>query len=320
MKYGKGSRMIKQEARLSLLFTASIGRESARPRTLAEAKKKNKLQDYSKSSDEEFSSSDSEDDNALGGQGSDASGPTKRPESPAMTEEQITSKMMEFQSVKRKGRVRKADMNERIIATRKEISAIQATARRIEDKVAAKCIVGRNKYSKVQQDFAEGIKEIDQELVAEKNEEKIDPDVEVRDYREVARQLKVFCVSSRGYQKLQGRLKKDTSVVGFKSLEETEIPQLQRHCTNLTRTARSSGCRRFLNNLNQLLNSMALWASGESTKYVPTTEHSMQEAEVISEKLKTLETVSSRAPLYFHPAAACTKLRDQYLPHRLVVS
>lgn len=294
-------RLKKDQARGKTVFTPySKPRSRKRKATYSgRSQKKNKMHGFTESSDEDSPKSDSEDDKGSGIQGSAASCPTNRPDNPPMTEEQIKSMIMGFQSAKREGRVQKADMNEKIIATRKEITAIQATERRIEDEVAAKCIAGRNKYSKgaIQQDFAEGIKEIDQELAAEEDDQSFDPDVEFRDYREVARQLKVFCVSSRGYQKLQGRLRKDTSVAGFKKLEETEIPQLQRHCINLTKAARSSGCRRFLNNLNQLLNSMALWASGESTGYMPTTEHSIQKADVITEKLKILEGVSSRATL-----------------------
>ena len=46
------------------------------------------------------------------------------------------------------------------------------------------------------------MKELDQELAAEEDEENFDPAKDIRDYDEVARSLPVFCVSSRGYQKL----------------------------------------------------------------------------------------------------------------------
>lgn len=141
-------------------------------------------------------------------------------------------------------------------------------------------------------DFAAGIKEIDQELAAEKDEENFDPDVEFRDYEEVARQLKVFCVSSRGYQKLQGRLKKDPVVPGFKTIAETEIPQLQAHCEYLTKAGRIASCRRFLNNLSQLLNSLALWASSDNIETKTTDDQSMQEVQMLQEGLKKLEGVS----------------------------
>ena len=83
----------------------------------------------------------------------------------------------------------------------------QAKETRIEADIAAKCIAGRNQYSKgaIQQDFAAGIKELDQEIAAEDDEENFNPDVDVRDYDEVAQSLKCFCVSSRAYQKLSGQ-------------------------------------------------------------------------------------------------------------------
>lgn len=79
--------------------------------------------------------------------------------------------------------------------------------------MSALCISGRNQYSKgaIQQDFAQGLRELDQELAAEDDEGNFNPDADTRNY-EVARSLPVFCVSSRGYQKLQGRLKKDPDI------------------------------------------------------------------------------------------------------------
>jgi hypothetical protein len=52
---------------------------------------------------------------------------------------------------------------------------------------------------------------------------------------------------------MSGRLLRDSAVPGFRSLEETEIPQLQQHCKHLTEGVRASNCRRFLTNLSQLL-------------------------------------------------------------------
>lgn len=72
-------------------------------------------------------------------------------------------------------------------------------------------------------------------LAAEEDETNFDPDTEVRDYEEVARSLKCFCVSSRAYQNLSGRLRKDPAVPGFQTIEETEMPQLQAHCKELTK-------------------------------------------------------------------------------------
>jgi hypothetical protein len=67
----------------------------------------------------------------------------------------------------------------------------------------------------IQQDFAAGIKELDQENAAEEDEDNFNPDEELRDYDKVAESLPVFCVSSRAYQKMSGRLAKDDGVPGF---------------------------------------------------------------------------------------------------------
>lgn len=65
---------------------------------------------------------------------------------------------------------------------RKEIDENKKAEEEIESKMSALCISGRNAYSKgaIQQDFAAGIKELDQELAAEEDEENFDPDAEVR--------------------------------------------------------------------------------------------------------------------------------------------
>lgn len=99
--------------------------------------------------------------------------------------------------------------------------------------MSALCISGRNQYSKgaIQQDFAAGIKEIDQGIAAEEDKDNFNPEEDVRDHDEVAKSLPVFCVSSR---KLQGRLRKEPPVPGFTSIEETEIPALQAHISQIT--------------------------------------------------------------------------------------
>ena len=137
-----------------------------------------------------------------------------------------------------------------------------------------------------------GMKELDQEIAAEDDEENFNPEADIRDYDEVARSLPVFCVSSRGYQKLQGRLKKDPAVPGFQSLEQTEIPQLQAHCKQLTVAGRTTACKRFMTNLSQLLNSMNLWASNDGTGANLTPEQRAKEAKFLQKSLENLETVS----------------------------
>jgi len=158
--------------------------------------------------------------------------------------------------------------------------------------MSAVCIAGRNEYSKgaIQQDFAAGIKELDQENAADEDEENFNPEEDLRDYDEVTRSLPVFCVSSRAYQKLCGRLQKDSMPPGFKAVNETEIPQLQVHCKKLTEAGRASGCRTFLNNLSQLLNSLSLWAANDGTGMKLTDGQKKAEAVFLQSRLKELES------------------------------
>ncbi len=75
------------------------------------------------------------------------------------------------------------------------------------------------------------------------------------------------------------------------------MPQLQAHCKELTKAGRSANCRKFLNNLSQLLNSLCLWARSDGTGDNLTTEQRQREAKLLSYNLKKLENVSeSRKP------------------------
>ncbi|MCJ1400989.1 hypothetical protein MMC11_004200 [Xylographa trunciseda] len=210
---------------------------------------------------------------------------------PPLTEEQITSKITELRTTKKEGRRQRIELDQKMKAMRAEIAAAKEAEKKIESQISKVCIEGRNAYSKgaIQQDFAAGMKELDQEIAAEDDEENFNPDADIRDYDEVARSLPVFCVSSRGYQKLQGRLKKDPAVPGFQSLEQTEIPQLQAHCKQLTVAGRTIACKRFMTNLSQLLNSMNLWASNDGTGANLTPEQRAREAKFLQKSLENLD-------------------------------
>ncbi|RYP52928.1 hypothetical protein DL768_002024 [Monosporascus sp. mg162] len=152
---------------------------------------------------------------------------------------------------------------------RKEIQRVQTEREGLLAESKVICIKGRNEYSRkaIRHDFAMGIKELDQENAVEEDDTTFDPDQDIRDYDEVARSLPVFCVSSRAYQKLCGRLRKDDfQSHGFQTVDDTEIPKLQEHAKKLTEAGRASHCRRFLNDLLQLANSMKLWAANDNTR------------------------------------------------------
>ena len=123
-----------------------------------------------------------------------------------LTEEQIQNKIAELKAIRKDGRREKAKLDDSIREIRSKISEVQVLKEQVDAEMNAICISGRNTYSKgaIQQDFAAGIKELDQELAEEEDQANFNPDVDARDYEEVARSLPVFCVSSRAYQKLQG--------------------------------------------------------------------------------------------------------------------
>ena len=211
-----------------------------------------------------------------------------------LTLEQIQERLLDLKKIKKDGRTQKRELNAKIVNLRKKLMTVKESEKGITAEMSQLCIAGRNQYSRgaIQQDFAAGIKELDQEIAGEEDEENFNPDEDVRDYDEVARSLPVFCVSSRGYQKLQGRLRKDPNVPGFQTIEETEIPQLQAHCEKLTETGRAASCRTFLNKLSQLMNSLAMWASNDGSGGNLTKEQKDKEAKYLQKGLDALETVS----------------------------
>lgn len=247
--------------------------------------------DTEDSEDDDFEEEDSDDSDSSDDEvnANDANGP--------LTEEQISAKLQELKSTKKEARNQKNEVLSKMDDVRKIIKEAKRAEDKIENNLSAMCISGRNQYSKgaIQQDFAAGIRELDQEIAAEEDEENFNPDNDVRDYEEVAHSLPVFCVSSRGYQKLCGRLEKDAEVTGFTTKEQTEIPLLQAHCEKLTETGRSANCRTFLNKLSQLLNSMTIWASSDGTGANMTAEQRAREARYLQKGLSGLESVRPHA-------------------------
>lgn len=182
-----------------------------------------------------------------------------------LTVQQKHDRIESLKQLKRTARQNGQRLREKMEQIQRQLVDLEARKVEVDASLDAFCIEGRNEWSRarIREDFAEGIKELDQENAAQENPEEFDPDRDVRDYEDVARSLPVFCVSSRAYQKLSGRLQHDGEVVGFSSKSQTEIPQLQAHCRKLTEGGRQAGCTRFLNRLNQLLTSLSLWASDD---------------------------------------------------------
>ncbi|KAI1749431.1 hypothetical protein F4782DRAFT_513171 [Xylaria castorea] len=202
--------------------------------------------------------------NASDSDSSDKENSQSEQRSKPLTEEEAEEKISSLRAQRKRIRGDRRSLDSQIAGIRQEIKVIQNQREKLLADVKAICIQGRNEYSRgaIKQDFAMGIKELDRENCAEENDATFDPDQDARDYDEVARSLPVFCVSSRAYQKLSGKLEKDDfQSQGFQSMEDTEIPKLQKHAKMLTEAGRTSHCRRFLNELSQLVNSMKLWSA-----------------------------------------------------------
>ncbi|EMR86879.1 hypothetical protein ACHAPC_002340 [Botrytis cinerea] len=214
-----------------------------------------------------------------------------------LTTEDIEQKIDELKDIKKKARKEKVAIELAIKDVKHELKGFDAERNEIDTRMRAICIDGRNNYSKtaIQQDFATGIKELDMENAEEEDAENFNPDEDIRDYDAVARSLPVFCVSSRAYQQLNGRLKKDAKIPGFRNAQETEIPQLQAHCKKLTEAGRSAACRRFLNSLLQLVLSLSLWSNNDGTNVNLSDSQKAAEAGWLQKNVKELEETLDKA-------------------------
>ncbi|KAJ4348698.1 uncharacterized protein N0V89_010076 [Didymosphaeria variabile] len=208
-----------------------------------------------------------------------------------LTLEDVEQRLADLKNTKKNARNEKKVVEDQIQDLRPTIRATKSKIADVKAQILAICIEGRNKYSKgaIQQDFAAGIKELDQEAAVEADEAAFNPDEELRDYEEVASSLPVFCVSSRAYQKMCGRLKKDEAVPGFRTQEETEIPQLKTHCMSLTESGRIQNCRTFLLNLCSNLTTFFLWASNDGTGLKMTDTDQRKQADYLLKRLGELE-------------------------------
>ncbi|KAF9886926.1 hypothetical protein FE257_010667 [Aspergillus nanangensis] len=156
-------------------------------------------------------------------------------------------------------------LNMGIAKHQEKLEHIQHTIESNGLEILHECIEARNNYSKgeIRQDFAYGIRDIDQEIFDGESEERNPTATSqpMRNYEKLKNDLPVFCISTRAYQKLRGRLRKETKVAGYSDIEDTEIPLLQRHCLALTERARETSARRFLVKLRQVLQSLSIWST-----------------------------------------------------------
>ncbi|KXH33006.1 hypothetical protein CSIM01_05141 [Colletotrichum simmondsii] len=269
------------------VFAPSESKKRKRGATTSKSRKRKSSYSSSSESDDSDYNSDSDKEN----------NPDSQNRQP-LTEDKIHEKLADLKNQKKEIRQRRKEVDAVLSNMRQEIKSIQAEEERLLGAAKAVCIQGRNNYSKgaIQRDFAMGIKELDQEAAIEEDEETFNPDEDIRDYDEVARNLPVFCVSSRAYQKMRGRLQKDDfNNDGFRDVNETEVPQLQQHAKKLTEGGRAAGGRRFLTELSQLLNSMKMWAANDGSRSHLSHRELQSEGTRVRMQLATLDNDFAKA-------------------------
>lgn len=134
---------------------------------------------------------------------------------------------------------------------------------RLALEIKAMCMERRNQICRdvIRVDFAAGIREIDEEA-EQQDDQTFDPSVQRRNYDEVASSLSVFCTSSKMYQQLRksGKQKLDAQAAAFETLADTQIPQLQEHAKELSKTGQLFTYKSILNEFMQLLGTLQIFA------------------------------------------------------------
>ncbi|KAK2786573.1 hypothetical protein FQN52_007747 [Onygenales sp. PD_12] len=179
---------------------------------------------------------------------------------------------------------RKREVRLEVENVTRQLKAASEDKQKKHDDHGLRCILERNKLAKsqIRRDYANGVQQLD------RAHDEFDPAVSPRDYDDVANRLPVFCVSSRAYQKLQGRFQRDGSMKSFKHIEATEVPALQAHCNGLAAEKRKATCRTFLNGLEQLLNSLDIFCSSGGLAEL-CEDQKKSNLEFIQARLDTLE-------------------------------
>lgn len=184
---------------------------------------------------------------------------------PPLTTEDIAFKLTELDAKARAVDEECTAMEKKSEDLKRLLNDLQNEKRDIDGESTRLCIQKRNEHVKqaIRVDFAAGIRDIDEED-AQADEDTFDPSIKKRDYDEMSRSLPIFCISSKAFQQLRGRRKRDTQVQGFKQLVDTEIPLVQEHARRLPEKARILAYKAFLNEFCLLLNSLTIWVTNSA--------------------------------------------------------
>ncbi|OHE95598.1 hypothetical protein CORC01_09030 [Colletotrichum orchidophilum] len=262
-------------------------RKRSQPRPTIGPAMTKKVKKESDLSDTEESTDDSDLDADESNNDDDGDGP--EPLSAAET----LKKLEELKASKKTAREEKRQVTRQMAQIKKDIKDISKQRSAIKINMYRTCIQGRNEYSReaIKEDFAFGLKEFDEELLAEQQQEirtRQQVEVENPDYEEIGKHLPVFCISSRGYQQLRGRMKKDHRVVGFTSLDDTGVPGLRGHTLELAATIQASHFRHHLSEICRLLGALDLFLAGDAANLKLSDNEKKQETKSLGTALTKL--------------------------------
>ncbi|KAI1281346.1 hypothetical protein F5Y07DRAFT_395830 [Xylaria sp. FL0933] len=212
----------------------------------------------------------------------------KYPAERILTSEDIESMTEYLRSQKASSNEEKEGLVAKINDEEDRIESLDEEVLELEEQLSIACVSRRNDYSRraIRDQFALGLKEIDEHEAQRVDPNRFDPERKLRDYAEVGRALPVFCVSSRAYQALSTD---EERMKGFGKKEDTEIPQLQAHTIQLTVATRMRGTKSFLNDLAQTLNSLYLWSSKKDTEIYLTDEEKKTEMGYVRDQIEELD-------------------------------
>lgn len=165
----------------------------------------------------------------------------------------------------------------------------QAVLSNLEHQVTAYCIDMRNGYvrERVRADFRSGLQELGQEL---RNEENNDENSLLHNPESVIRDgAQSFCVSTKAYQKCKQR---QSMPAGFRTEEDTWIPQLSTYCREFTLGSRVHITNRLLEDVKRLKSRMRSWADNSVPDVQLTRGQRKKTEEVFRKHAKSLNEVS----------------------------
>lgn len=181
---------------------------------------------------------------------------------PGMTAAAIMTKIVELSQARSAARSEKDEAKGRKEKYTNELEELKKLEEEILAREWSACVLGRNKYttSSIQADFAAGLQDLARDD-AQEDDDNFDPSEEPETDAYVASSLPVFCVSSQGYQKLQGHLEGEQVASRFSNLADTGVPALQQHARKIGADQMLADEEAFMNDARRLLTSLRLWST-----------------------------------------------------------